>query len=95
MAGYLIAQVQVNDPELYRKYQQAVLPTIQKHGGKVLAAAPEAEIVEGSWPTGFTVILQFESVEAARGWYESDDYAEPLAIRHKAASANLVFVQGI
>ncbi len=94
MAGYLIAQVHVNDPELYRKYQAAVLPTLQKHGGKVLVAASEADVAEGKWPEGFTVVLQFETVEAARGWYESEDYAEPLAMRHKAASANLVFVQG-
>ncbi len=94
MAGYLIAQVNVKDAELYRKYQGAVLPTIQKYGGKVLAAAPEADVVEGTWPAGFTVVLQFESVEAARRWYESEDYAGPLAMRHQAASANLVFVQG-
>ena len=71
-----------------------MLPSIQKHGGKVLAAAPEAEIVEGKWPDGFTVVLQFETVEAVRGWYESEEYAAPLAMRHKAASANLVIVQG-
>ncbi len=95
MAGYLIAQVAVGDADLYREYQKAVLPTIQKHGGQVLAAAPGADVVEGSWPDGYTVVLRFDSVEAARAWYDSDDYSGPMSMRHKAATANLVFVEGI
>jgi len=95
MPGYVVAQVQVKDSELYREYQMATIPTIQQYGGTVLAAVPEAETVEGSWPEGVTVIIEFESVEAARRWYDSPEYAGPLGMRHKAATTNMAFVNGL
>ena len=95
MASYLIAQVQVSDEALYQEYRQVVGASLEKHGGKILAIASEVDVVEGDWPATHTVVVEFETIEAARTWYASDDYAEPLAIRLRAATTNLVFVDGV
>ena len=95
MASYLIAQVQVSDEALYAEYRQVVGASLEKHGGKVLAAASAVDVVEGNWPATYTVIAEFETIEAARTWYASDDYAKPLAMRLQAATTNLVFVEGV
>ena len=74
MAAYFIAQYVVNDPKLYREYQAAAMPTIQASGGELVAFDVAAETIEGTPPGPQTVILKFESAEAAKAWYQSAGY---------------------
>ena len=74
MAAYFIAQYVVNDPKLYREYQAGAAPTIQAAGGELVAFDVAAETVEGTPPGPHTVILKFESAEAAKAWYQSAGY---------------------
>jgi uncharacterized protein (DUF1330 family) len=71
---YFIAQYVVNDPKLYREYQAAAAPTIAASGGEVVCFDVAAETIEGSPPGPQTVIVKFESAEAAKAWYDSPDY---------------------
>jgi uncharacterized protein (DUF1330 family) len=74
MAAYFIAQYVVNDPKVYREYQVAAMPTIQSSGGELVAFDVAAETIEGTPPGPQTVILKFESAEAAKAWYRSPAY---------------------
>jgi uncharacterized protein (DUF1330 family) len=74
MAAYFIAQYVVHDPKPYREYQVAAGPTIQSCGGEVVAFDVAAETIEGTPPGPHTVIVKFESTEAAKAWYESPGY---------------------
>jgi uncharacterized protein (DUF1330 family) len=74
MPAYFIAQYVVNDAKLYREYQKAAAPTIQASGGKLVAFDVAAETIEGTPPGPQTVILEFETPEAARAWYRSPAY---------------------
>jgi len=40
-------------------------------------------------------VLEFPSMEQARKWYHSPEYAPALAIRLKAANAKVVLVEGV
>jgi uncharacterized protein (DUF1330 family) len=40
------------------------------------------------------VVLEFPSPEHARRWYGSQEYAAPLAMRHRASTGKLVLVEG-
>ena len=79
MAGYLIANYDVTNPEGYQTYIGAVGPTIVAHGGEILVAGPGSEAVEGQ-PGAVTVVLKFSSKEALRGWYDSPEYQEILLL---------------
>jgi uncharacterized protein (DUF1330 family) len=74
LAAYFIAQYVVNDPKLYREYQAGAAPTIQASGGEVVAFDVAAQTIEGTPPGPHTVIVKFESPEAAKAWYESPAY---------------------
>jgi len=50
--------------------------------------------VEGAKPT-FPVILEFPSLEAAKRWYDSEEYRPLKALRLAAVRANGFFVQGV
>ncbi len=72
MPGYVITNYTINDPEAFQKYPPAVGPTITQYGGKLLVADREVKAVEGS-PKPVIVVIEFESVEAARRWYDSPE----------------------
>jgi uncharacterized protein (DUF1330 family) len=50
-------------------------------------------VIEGSWKGKRVVVLEFDSVDAARKWYNSPDYQAIIGERHKAADANAILVE--
>ena len=74
MAGYFIAQYVINDPDLYREYQVGTRPTIQAHAPEVLVFDVDSTILDGEPPGPQTVVMRFESTEAAKAWYYSEEY---------------------
>ena len=95
MTAYVIADIEVTDPEAYEGYKRAVATTIAAYGGRYLARGGHTDIVEGTWNPRRLVLLQFPSLARAREWYGSVSYAPLLALRLRSASTNLVFVEGI
>ncbi len=78
MSGYVIVNYTVKDQEMFGEYPAKSLPTLVQHGGKILVADPKAEVIEGE-PHQVTAIIEFESVEAAKQWYNSP---ENEAVKH-------------
>ena len=63
-------------------------------GMRPLAIDRAPEVLEGEWPATQTVLLEFESVEAARAWYESDAYQAAVPLRQAAADTDVAILQG-
>ena len=47
MAAYVIADVNVTNPELFKKYSEQVPATVEQYGGKYLIRGGEVEKAEG------------------------------------------------
>ncbi|MEX0958640.1 MAG: DUF1330 domain-containing protein [Burkholderiales bacterium] len=95
MSAYLIAEVEVRDPQGYDEYRKLVGPTLQKHGGKFLVRGGKVETLEGDWNPKRVVVLEFENVEKARQWYDSPEYRVARDIRQKASDGKFVLVEGV
>jgi uncharacterized protein (DUF1330 family) len=95
MAAYFIAQYVVNDPKLYREYQVAAGQTIQAHGGELVAFDIAAQTIEGTPPGPQTVIVKFESTEAAKAWYDSPTYQAVVGKRLAATHGFAVIAQSM
>jgi len=95
MAGYVIAEVNVTDPEKFEVYRGQVGATIEKYDGKYVVRGGATETVEGDWNPQRLVIVQFENVERAKEWYYSQEYSGPKELRHQSANTNVVFVEGL
>ena len=91
--GYLIAHLSVHDKEGMEKFRQIAGPTIAEYGGKVLVREPNPDVREGE-NLGTVVVVEFESIDAARKFYESEKYQAAKAVRELAAKAHLVLVEG-
>ncbi|HEY1781749.1 MAG TPA: DUF1330 domain-containing protein [Roseiarcus sp.] len=92
--GYVIARVDVTDPEAYARYAAAAGRAIAEHGGKPLARGGRSEALEGK-ARARNVVLEFESYDAARAYYHSEQYQAAKALREGAAEMEMVLVEGV
>lgn len=92
--GYVIFTEAIKDRSAMDAYGRAAAPTVAQGGASVLAVDPQPQVLEGEWHGDQTVVLEFESVEAARSWYESPAYTEAKSLRHAAADTNAVILSG-
>jgi uncharacterized protein (DUF1330 family) len=95
MPGYVIVDVEVLDPTMYKDYRAKAAPTVQRHGGRYLVRGGEVTTVEPGWDLHRFVILEFPSVEKAKAWYASEEYRKILPIRLKSTRSRLSIVEGL
>ena len=95
MSAYVIAQIEVHDPETYKNYLADFMPVFERHGGKILGRSLEAEVVEGEWVYPRPVILRFPTHKDAHRWHDDPDYQAIARFRHRSARTNLVIVDGV
>ena len=90
--GYVILTEAIKDPEGMKAYGRAAGAAMG--GVNILAVDTMAETLEGTWHGDQTVVLEFESVDAARAWYESEEYQKAAKLRQAAADCNAVIISG-
>jgi uncharacterized protein (DUF1330 family) len=94
--GYLIANAAVSDAEAYEGYRKLAAAAIAQYGGRYMVRGGAIEELEGKW-TGAprVVIVEFDSVEQARKFYDSPEYRAAREAREGAADMNMLVVEGI
>ena len=65
------------------------------YGGRYLVRGGKLEALEGSWSPKRFVVIEFPSVEQAKKWWHSQEYAGPKAIREASARSNFIVVEGM
>jgi uncharacterized protein (DUF1330 family) len=95
MAAYVIATIEITDPEEYEVYRAGVPETIARHGGRFLVRGGASEVLEGDWQPSRVVVLEFPDGDAARRWYSSDEYRPLIEIRQRASRGSLLLVEGV
>ena len=94
-AGYIIAYVDVTDPQQYEQYKVLSTKAMQAHGAEVLVRGGQTERLEGDWGPTRVVVLKFQSYEAARAFHASEEYLAERKSREHAAKMNMIVVEGI
>jgi len=95
MAAYVIADIDVQDPVRYADYRKMVPASIEAYGGRFLARGGKVESLEGPWEPKRTVIVEFPSVERAKAWWDSAEYAPAKALRRAASQGSLILLEGL
>jgi len=95
MPAYVIADVrEARDADALAEYRRGNTEAVARHGGRFIARGGEIELLEGEWDTRRIVVIEFPHMDAARGWYESEDYAPLKALRQSASDTNIILVEG-
>ena len=92
--AYFIAQVTVTDPEAYARYSAGAQGAAEKFGGRAIVRAGKMEVLEGHGRPR-VVILEFDGVDQARGYYNSPEYQAARQNRIGAAEFDAVIVEGV
>ncbi len=92
--AYFIFTEAVKDIEALNAYLGKAAPTAAPHGGVPLVIHDSPDVIEGSWHGDRVVVVEFPSMEAAKAWYQSDDYQAVIGERFAAADCNAVLVPG-
>ncbi|XVX19173.1 DUF1330 domain-containing protein [Actinomycetota bacterium] len=77
-----------------KRYVSEVDSTLDQYGGEILVQGFPAHVLEGEWQ-GFVTLLRFESVEAARRWYDSPEYGALAPLRQGSSRPTAIIVDGV
>lgn len=94
MPAFVIVQGKVTDVQQYEHYKLAAAPTVLDAGGSYLVRGGATTALEGGDPPERTVVLQFDSHEAALAWYHDAAYQAARALREGSADVRLYVVDG-
>jgi len=93
MAGYIIARIDMTNPQGMKAYQEAVAPAVAAAGGKYLVRGGE---IYGPDPDGRRlVVLEFPSKQAAKDFWNSDTYQEIAKLRKGHSTLDAMVVDGV
>ena len=93
--GYILASVAVEDADAYTAYTSRTPDIIAKHGGRFIVRGGTVTPLEGEMALkGRLVVIEFPSVEAAKGWYDCAEYQEIIPLRTAASQGALVLLEG-
>jgi uncharacterized protein (DUF1330 family) len=95
MPAYVIVETDVTDPDQYERYKAAATEAVTAAGGGYLVRGGELAVLEGDWEPARLVLLEFEDLDAAKRWYDSERYQAARRLREGAARLRMVAVQGV
>lgn len=95
MAAYVIAQIEVTDPEQFEAYRRQVPDTLQPYGGRYIIRGGQTETLEGDWQPKRLVVLEFPDRAQAKAWWASQAYAPVKVVRQRSAKTELIVIDGI
>jgi len=94
MSAYLIARVDVTDPDRYEEYKTMAHAAVTAHGGRYVVRGGDHETLEGEVEDRRIVVLEFPDMESARTFYGSAEYTAAKGAREGAATGQFIIVDG-
>ena len=94
MPAYLIARIHVTDPTRYADYVKLTPAAIAKHGGRFVVRGGEVTTLEGTPEHHRVVVIEFPSLDRAKAFWSSPEYAEAKAKRAGAATGQFILIDG-
>ena len=95
MAVYIVGQINITDAEMFKIYSEKVAPTVHQYGGRYLVRGGAVEKLEGNFSGARMVVIEFESTDAVKRWYTSEEYVPLIKIRQHASDADILMVDGV
>ncbi|MBO0334409.1 DUF1330 domain-containing protein [Sneathiella sp. CAU 1612] len=95
MPAYMIARIDVTDPEQYEVYKSLAPIAIKKYGGRYLTRGGAMETLEGPTETRRMVLLEYPDMAAAKAFYDSPEYRKARDARKDAAEGQFVLLEGL
>jgi uncharacterized protein (DUF1330 family) len=94
MTAYVVAHLTaIKDKDAFARYREAVSPALARAGGRDVVRGGEPHMLDGE-KFGRVIVIEFPSMEAARGFFEGPEYAPPRKLRLSAADGSIGIFPG-
>jgi len=94
MPAYIIVEIEIDDPQLYEDYKKQTPISLAVYGGKFIVRGAKTEALEGDWNPQRIVVIEFATLERAKEWWASEEYAPAKALRQRIAHTKMLVVEG-
>ena len=94
-SAYILANVDVKDPAAYEEYKRLSTIAMKAHGAEVCVRGGRTEVHEGDWTPDRVVLLKFPTMEKAKAFYDSTEYAAAIKARENIAVMRMVLIDGV
>jgi uncharacterized protein (DUF1330 family) len=94
-SAYILANVDVKDPEAYEEYKRLSTIAMKTYGAEVCVRGGQVEVLEGDWTPKRLVMLKFPSVQAAKAFNGSAEYDKARMARQGIAVMQMIVVEGV
>ena len=66
-----------------------------EYGGRFIVRGGKTETLEGDWAPKRFVVVEFPSVDQAKAWWASPEYAEAKALRQATSETQMIVAEGV
>jgi uncharacterized protein (DUF1330 family) len=94
-SAYILANVNVTDPQQYDEYKRLSTIAMKAHGAEVCVRGGKTEVLEGDWTPDRVVLLKFPSAAQAKAFYDSPEYQAAKKAREGIAVMRMVLIEGV
>jgi uncharacterized protein (DUF1330 family) len=94
MPVYLIADIEVHDPQRYAQYTDQAQGIIARHGGRYLVRGGTVTPLSGNWHPERVVVIAFDSIERLRACFASPEYRAIAPLRLESTTSRSIVIEG-
>lgn len=93
MGAFMIIQANITSPERFVEYAKRTPALIEQFGGRYRCMRGELEQLEGKTDNRKLVVSEWPSMDAARAFWDSPEYAEVKKFREGAGDFDVYLVE--
>ena len=93
--AYIVVDVDIHNLEIYEDYKKQVVPIVTAFGGEYIARGGALDVIQDElWRPTRMVLLKFPSMDQAKAFVDSPEYAPVKQMRLDNSAGTLVIVEG-
>lgn len=93
MGAFMIIQATITDPEGFAEYAKRAPAMIESFGGRYRSMRGERQQLEGPRDDRVIVVSEWPSMEAARTFWDSEQYTELRKVREGTAEISVYLTE--
>jgi len=91
---YVIAEVGIEDADMYAEYARKAPAIVKKYGGKYLVRGGNVNPMAGGWDPQRLIVIKFESKEQLKKCFGSKEYLAIMPLRENSTTSRAVIAEG-
>lgn len=89
----MLIEADITDMDRFRAYTVAIVPIVQRFGGRYVVMRGAREDLEGDWGATRIVISEWPSMQAAQDFWNSPEYRQAVKLREGTGTFRVTLLE--